>query len=105
MAHDNDFNKTSEEKANETSKAPVPYIAHEYMLERMERQINRLWIALIIAIAALAATNLAWIYYESQFETVSYSQDGEGLNNINTGTQGDLYGADSANQEEEIGQS
>lgn len=105
MAHNNDFNKTPEEKVNETSKAPVPYIAHEGMLVRMERQIKRLWISLIIAIIALAATNLAWIYYESQFETVSYSQDGEGLNNINTGTQGDLYGADGENQEEEIGQS
>lgn len=105
MTYNNDFNENSNEKATEASKNVVPYIVHEGMLVRMERQIKRLWIALIIAIIALAATNLAWIYYESQFETVSYSQDGEGLNNINTGTQGDLYGTDGENQEEEIGQS
>lgn len=105
MTYKNDFNENSNEKVTEASKNAVPYIVHEGMLVRMERQIKRLWIALIIAIIALAATNLAWIYYESQFETVSYSQDGEGLNNINTGTQGDLYGTDGENQEEEIGQS
>lgn len=100
------YNNDSNEKINETeiSKSPVPYIVHEGMLVRMERQIKRLWITLIIAIVALAVTNLAWIYYESQFETVSYSQDGEGLNNIKTGTQGDLYGTDGKNQKEEIGQ-
>ncbi len=105
MTYNNDFNETAEEKATETPKTSVPYIVYESSLARAERHIKRLWIALVIAIIVIFATNIAWLYYESQFETVSYSQDGEGLNNINTGTQGDLYGADSKNQEEEIGQS
>lgn len=82
----------------------VPYILHESEMARVERQLKRLWIVLIVAIALLAITNIAWLYYESQFETISYQQDGEGLNNINTGTQGDVYGSDGENQKEEIWQ-
>lgn len=73
----------------------VPYIVFEGELARTERHIKRLWIALIFAIVALLGSNLAWLYYESQFETISYTQDGEGLNNINTGEQGDVYGTES----------
>lgn len=98
-------NEIKAEKETNTENMTVPYIVHEGALVRSERQIKRLWIALIIAIAAIVVTNIAWIYYESQFETISYSQDGEGLNNINTGTQGDLYGAESTSQEKENGQS
>ncbi len=72
----------------------VPYIVFEGELARAERHIKRLWIALIFAIVALLGSNLAWLYYESQFETISYTQDGEGLNNINTGEQGDVYGTE-----------
>ncbi len=105
MEYNNEFNKTAEEKGTETSKTSVPYIVYEGSIARAERHIKRLWIALVIAIIVIFATNIAWLYYESQFETISYSQDGEGLNNINTGTQGDLYGADSTNQEEKIEES
>lgn len=98
-------NKINNEFTMATAKDLVSYIVHEGTVVRMERQIKRLWIALIVAIVAIFACNIAWLYYESQFETISYSQDGEGLNNINTGEQGDLYGADSKNQEKEIGQS
>ena len=75
----------------------VPYVVYEGSMARLERQIKRLWIVIIIAITLLALTNLAWLYYESQYETISYTQDGEGLNNINTGTQGDVNGAESEN--------
>lgn len=76
----------------------IPYIVYEGELARAERHIKRIWIALIVCIVAFLASNIAWLYYESQFETISYSQDGEGLNNINTGEQGDVYGTDSTNQ-------
>jgi hypothetical protein len=56
----------------------------------MERQIKRLWIALIVVIAMLFASNVGWLIYESQFATISYEQDGEGINNVNIGEQGDL---------------
>lgn len=67
----------------------VPYIVHESSMARMERQIKRLWIALIVVIAMLFASNIGWLIYESQFETFEYSydyqQDGQGTNIIGNG--------------------
>ena len=83
----------------ENKKEAIQYFVFEGEMARAERHIKRLWIALIIAVICLAITNIAWLYYESQFETVSYSQDGEGLNNINAGTQGDVYGAEGQDPE------
>lgn len=37
---------------------------------RLERIIIRLWVLLILLIVMLVGTNAAWIYYESQFETI-----------------------------------
>ena len=80
----------------------VPYIVHESSMARMERQIKRLWIAVIIAVCLLFASNAGWMIYESQFATISYEQDGEGINNVNLGEQGDLNnGATSEVQEKE----
>lgn len=39
---------------------PVPYIVHEGIMARFERTIRRLWIAALITLAALVATNAAW---------------------------------------------
>lgn len=54
---------------------PVPYIVHESAMARMERTHKRLWIALILVICLLVATNGAWLWYESQWETVETWQD------------------------------
>ena len=71
-------------------------------MARMERQIKRLWIALIVCIALIFASNAGWLIYESQFETITYEQDGEGINNVNYGEQGDLNnGAESENKTQE----
>lgn len=61
----------------EKRKDDVPFIAYESALVRMERMSARLWIMLIIAITMLVMTNLAWIFYERQFETTSatYTQE------------------------------
>lgn len=48
----------------------VSYIAYESAMARLERTIKRLFIICIILIIALIGTNGAWLYYESQFETV-----------------------------------
>jgi hypothetical protein len=67
----------------------VPYIVHESSMARMERQIKRLWIALVVCIALIFASNAGWLIYESQFETFEYSydyqQDGQGTNIIGDG--------------------
>lgn len=90
---------TDERKAPET----ISYYEHEEEMFRMERHNKRLFIALLVAIVLLFASNGAWLVYESLYDTVSYSQDGEGLNNINTGTQGDVStdGAKTEDQETE----
>ncbi len=75
----------------------VPYIVHESSMARMERQIKRLWITVLVLIVMLVATNGAWIWYESQFSyietTIEAEQDGSGVNIVSGG---DLdYGAES----------
>lgn len=71
----------------------VPYIVHESSMARMERQVKRLWIAVLVAVSVavcgMLATHAGWLYYESRFETIEYSydyqQDGEGTNIIGSG--------------------
>ena len=75
----------------------VPYIVHEASMARMERQIKRLWITILLLIVMLVATNGAWIWHESQFSdietTIEAEQDGSGVNIVSGG---DLdYGAES----------
>lgn len=48
----------------------VLYIVHESSMARMERQIKRLWITILVLIFLLVGTNGAWLWYNSQFETV-----------------------------------
>ena len=83
--------------------AMIPYIVYESAEARAERTVKRLIIALIVTILLLFASNAIWLYAWNQYdyvsetetETVTYKQDGEGYNNINTGTQGDVTnGAD-----------
>lgn len=79
----------------------VPYVVHESTVARMERIIKRQWIALIVAICMLFGSFGLFVWYESLYETISYEQDGEGINNVNLGEQGDLNnGAKGALQEE-----
>lgn len=80
----------------------VPYVVHEAEMARSERHIKRLWVALIVAVCLIFASNIGWLIYEAQFETVTYEQDGEGINNVNYGEQGDLNnGTESQDQTQE----
>lgn len=81
-------------------KEPVPYIVHEGAMARQERTNKRLWIVVIILIAALILSNAAWIYRETQFETVETK---EVTQDIDTGDGdaivagiGDVYGTSEA---------
>lgn len=56
----------------------IDYVAHEANMARMERIIRRLWIALLVVIVLLVATNVAWIYYESTFiDEVTVTQESD----------------------------
>ena len=52
--------------------------------QRHERREKRLIVAVIVAIALMFASNICWLIYESQYETIdySYAQDGNGNNII-----------------------
>lgn len=47
----------------------IPYFCHEGDMARAERTIKRLWILCILLVVLLVGTNIAWIHYESQWET------------------------------------
>lgn len=70
----------------------IPLYIYEGTTARFERVNKRLIIALIITIVFLFVSNIAWLWYINQYdfisEEITYSQDGQGFNNINTGLQG-----------------
>lgn len=66
----------------------VPYLVHETAMARNERTVKRLFVLILVLILLLVGTNIAWLVYESQFETVETTneeyqieQDSENGNN------------------------
>jgi len=53
----------------------IPYAVYEAQQERNDRSNKRLWVLAIILIIALLASNIGWLVYESQFETVVDESD------------------------------
>ena len=83
--------KGKEAKTPET----IPYMAHEFAMVRMERQVKRGWIALIVAICLLFASNIAWLYawcqYDYTSEEIIVEQDAQDGGNANyIGNDGDI---------------
>lgn len=79
-------------KKAQNSPESVPYIVHESSMARSERQIKRLWIALIVAVCLLFASNVAWLYALTLYDYASYeaiTDDGGDANII--GNDGDIY--------------
>lgn len=91
-------------KEKKKSLEPVPYIVHESAMARQERNNKRLWIVVIILIAALILSNAAWIYYESQWEVVEQTEitqgNENGYNNY-IGDDGDIHNGETDDQENE----
>ena len=48
----------------------VPYVVHESSMARAERLSRRLVAIVILLIILLVGSNVGWLIYESQFETV-----------------------------------
>lgn len=103
------YNMTNFENCDNVQGAPenVPYIVHESSMARMERQIKRLWIALLVSVCLLFASNAAWLYawcqYDYSSEETIYQQDGEGTNIIGDSNEVDNYGAESDSSEAQAG--
>ncbi len=85
----------------------VPYIVFESAMAREERHAKRLTIALICAVFAILATNIAWLWvwnsYEfvgedsSQYESVAVDSDGGNANYI--GNDGDITNGTNSSEE------
>ena len=62
----------------------IPYIVFEGEQARHERTVKRLVLALLVSIALLFATNMAWLWFFNSFdivtETVTQDTDTGGLN-------------------------
>lgn len=75
---------------------PISRYAFESSMASHEKTIKRLWIIILVLIILLAATNGAWIWYESQFEYVEtwqeVSQTADGNSDIRF-IGGDYYGS------------
>lgn len=79
-------------KCGATESLTIPYIVHEDDMARSERYNKRLWIAILILIVALVCSNVAWIVYESRFETIDVEQDVE--QNARNGDNNNFVGGD-----------
>ena len=83
-----------------TAPEAVPYIVHESAMARTERGAKRLWTAIILLIVLLVGSNGAWLWYESQFETVETvevtQENADGYNNY-IGNDGDVVNGNPKN--------
>lgn len=70
----------------------VPYIVHESALARMERMVKRLWVTVLVLIFLLVGTNGAWLWWESQLETIYQEVIQEAENGTNNFIGGDVIG-------------
>lgn len=83
-----------------TTPEAVPYIVHESTMARAERGAKRLWTVIILLIVLLVGTNGAWLWYESQFETVTTEvtqENADGYNNY-IGNDGDIVNGETDNK-------
>lgn len=72
------------------------------LLAELKRQMKRWMIAFFVVLTLWAGTIGGFVWFLNQYEFESYTQDGSGYNNINTGTQGDvLNGAKIPESQEE----
>lgn len=60
------------------------------LLAEIKQQSKRWMIAFFIVLGLWATTIFGFVGFLSQYNFESYTQDGSGYNNINTGEQGDV---------------
>lgn len=101
-----DINKLSSSEGESVSEdRTVPYIVHEGILARFERINRRLWVLVVLLIALLVGSNIAWLVYESQYqktESTTVTQDTKGGDGDNSFVGGDVNGkADSESSKDQ----
>lgn len=95
--------ETCKEKRRVIAQTPkdVQYIVHEGAVARLERVIKRLWVLVLALIILLCASNAAWIWWESQYETIETTitqENADGYNNY-IGNDGDIVNGNADNQD------
>ena len=70
---------------------------HEKEMTRMETANKRMFIAFLIVLVMLFATNAAWIVYENQFQDVVVAQENDKAANNYIGNDGDIYNGQADN--------
>ena len=94
--------KTCNDCKAENTNVTVPYVVHEATVARQERQIKRMWIALIVSIALMFFTNMIWIgvfssYDYSSEEVIVDAEDNGNANYIGQG--GNIYNGENNSAE------
>ena len=80
----------------------VSQAAFEFTIEKMSQAMKRMLIIIILLIVALIGTNIAWILYESQYETETYQVVADDGNANYIGNDGDIFnGSECYSQEKE----
>ena len=88
-------------KKAQSAPESVPYIVHESSMARMERQIKRLWIAVIVAVCLLFASSAIFAYAWLQYDYESYEITSDGDSNANyIGQDGNIYNGSIGESEE-----
>lgn len=82
-------------ETNKVVDKDIPYIAYESTICRFDRVIKRLWIIILILVFLLLGTNLAWLYYESQFEEVEQTTKQTVVQDTKDGGDNSFIGGDS----------
>lgn len=88
-------------KDNRKKTADVPYIVYEGEVARLERIIKKMWIVALVLIVLLVGTNICWLWYESQYEYVTVTQELDGeIDRVAISGTGDVnYGENQADSE------
>ena len=87
-------------KTCESNKPNVRQYDIDLLSAMAERTIKRLWICVLVLIIALIGTNAGWLYYESQFETITTEvaqENADGYNNY-IGNDGDIVNGETDNK-------
>lgn len=80
----------NEKYSDKVSLDEFPQFVYEKEIDRHERSEKRkLWI-IVLLIVLLFASNIVWLCVFNSYDTIAYTQDGEGINSVNIGEQGDL---------------
>lgn len=75
---------------SKSSMVNVPFIAYEKEMDHKNNIIKFMGFIIIFLIIAIIITVFMFMSFINSHDYTSYDQDGNGQNNINKGTQGDV---------------